>query len=330
MRRYLVSSVSEEIAHETTHFIYFSVAAVQTLPMTGLLRPSVSTIIATMAAPERAALLKRAVTSVRHASIGPIAIIVVVNGDRSDPMLCSWLQAQQDIHLEVVAIPSLPNAVLRGRELVKTEFFSTLDDDDEYVTGGIDIRLEAMSSGSRPDVVVTNGHRRVQGLDILSYTRLEQVPTSPLEALFHTTWLQSGNALYRSATVGTELFSDHHAYAEWTWLAFLLALNGKRIAVVDVPTFICHDTPGSLSKSTAYRDASLALYWRMLEASPPPAVVRLIQRRIQAAWHDRSYHALTEGKNWEALRYHLRSLAGAGGFRYLSFSRRLLPGWPKG
>jgi hypothetical protein len=66
----------------------------------------------------------------------------------------------------------------------------------------------------------------------------------------------------------------------------------------------------------------------MLAANPPPAVVRLIKRRIQAAWHDQCTDAMAEGQRLEALRCHVNSLA-AGGLRYFSFGRRLLPGWPK-
>jgi hypothetical protein len=279
-----------------------------------------------MAAPERAELVQRAVLSVRRSSTLPVAIIVVVNGTRSDPELIGWLRAQHDVQLEIVARPSLPNALLRGRELVQTPFFSTLDDDDEYLGNALDLRLDAIRE-SAADVVVTNGFRYCSGTMRLSYDTLGKVPANPLEELFRTTWLHNGNALYRSDSVGAEFFANHHAYAEWTWLAYNLALRSKRIAVLEKPTFIYYDTPGSLSKSAAYRDAYMSLYRKMLAANPPSAVVRLIKRRIQAGWHDQSCYALDQGRRLEALRCHLYSLA-AGGLRYFSFGRRLLPGWP--
>jgi glycosyltransferase involved in cell wall biosynthesis len=289
--------------------------------------PAVSTIIATMAAPERGALLRRAVDSVRRASTSPVAIIAVVNGSRSDPAVVDWLKDQPDVQLEIVAQPSLPRALLRGRELVRTPYFSTLDDDDEYLGNAIDLRLGVMQE-TGADVVVTNGLRRCAGGDELSYASLRGVADNPLEELFRTTWLHNGNALYRSDSVGREFFADHHAYAEWTWLAFNLALRNKRIAVSETPTFLYHDTPGSLSKSAAYRAAYMSLYDRMLAAKPPRAAVRHIKRRIQSGWHDQSCHALDEGRRLEALRCHFHSLA-AGGFRYFSFGRRLVPGWPQ-
>jgi hypothetical protein len=281
-----------------------------------------------MAAPERAELVQRAVLSVRRSSALPVTIIVVVNGNRSDPGLVAWLREQHDVQLEILAQPSLPHALLRGRELVRTPYFSTLDDDDEYLGNAIDLRLEAIRE-SGADLVVTNGFRYCSGTIERSYDTLEKVSANPLEELFRTTWLHNGNALYRSDSVGREFFADHHAYAEWTWLAYRLALTGKRIAVLETPTFIYYDTPGSLSKSAAYRAAYISLYRKMLEANPPPAVVRCIKRRIQAGWHDLSCDALDHGRRLEALRCHVRSLA-AGGVRYFSFGRRLLPGWPKG
>jgi hypothetical protein len=281
-----------------------------------------------MAAPERAGLLQRAVLSVRRSSTLPVTIIVVVNGNRSDPQLLAWLREQHDVQLEILAQPSLPNALLRGRELVRTPYFSTLDDDDEYLGNAIDLRLQTIRE-SGADVVVTNGFRYRSGTIRLSYDTLGKVPANPLEELFRTTWLHNGNALYRSDAVGREFFADHHGYAEWTWLAYQLALRGRHIAVLEIPTFVYYDTPGSLSKSAAYRDAYMSLYRRMLEANPPPAVVRHIKRRIQAGWHDQSCFALDQGRRLEALRCHIYSLA-AGGLRYFSFGRRLLPGWPKG
>jgi len=290
--------------------------------------PRISTIIATMASPERGAELRRAVASVRAASRAPVNLIVVVNGSRSDPQVVAWLQAQRDIVLVIDPMPSLPNALLRGRMLVETAFFSTLDDDDEYTPGALDLRLAAIEAAPGYDLVVTNGHRRSGGRDVLSYTTLAQVPVAPLAELFRTTWLQSGNALYRAASVGVEFFADYHAYAEWTWLGFRLAHAGRRIGVLETPTFLCHDTPGSLSKSSAYRGAYMALYRRMLAVAPPAEVAQLIQRRIMAAWHDQSCQALDEGRLGEAWRCHLRSMAKPWGLRYLSYSRRLLPGWP--
>lgn len=48
--------------------------------------------------------------------------------------------------------------------------------------------------------------------------------------------------------------------------------------------FRIHDTGGSASKSTAYADAQIELYERMLADAPPSDVVRMVRGRLQHQW----------------------------------------------
>lgn len=297
--------------------------------LTSLKLPRITVVIATMAARERAEALQRAVGSIRAASVHAVQLVVVVNGSRSDSEVIDWLRSQSDVHLEISVEASLPRAILRGRELVKTEFFTTLDDDDEFMPGAIDIRLAAMNGPNMPDVLVTNGYRCIGGEENLTYASFAQVRTDPLAALFDRAWLQSCNGTYRSASVPASYFLNYHAYAEWTWLAYSLAMDGRKIDAIDIPTYRCHDTPGSLSKSTAYRAAYLDLFAKMLERGPPPHVEKLIQRRVGAALHDQAGQALSAGRWREGLACHARSVLKPGGLRYLGFSRYFVPGWSK-
>lgn len=292
--------------------------------------PKVSIIIPTMATRKREMTLKRSIDSIRNSSSQLIEIIVVVNGKRFDQDLCGWLKMQPDVRFEYISAPSLPNALLRGRELVEAPFFSILDDDDEYIGMCTDVKLTAMASFPHADLLVTNGYLRQQGgVDELLYSNLHNVPSQPLISLFEATWLNSCNALYRSSSINSEFFHDYHQYIEYTWLAFKIAMAGKNICVLDEPTFRCFDTPGSLSKSDAYKNAKLRLYNRMLSRRPPREVTRLILKKISSAYHDESVRALHEGHWMRALIFHLRSLALPNGHRYFSYGRRLLPGWPK-
>jgi hypothetical protein len=285
--------------------------------------PRVSVIVPTMASVQRAHLLKRAIDSIRRSSHSPIAIIVVVNGKRFDETTCTWLKAQPDIQFEYVEVPSAPKAVLRGRELITTPFFSTLDDDDEYLHGATDDKLQAMDSMPDSDVVVTNGYEIRRGLDSIFYSDFNEVMQGPLECLMHFNWLHNCNALYRTASIGIDYFRDSHPYTEWTWLAFRLAMTGKRVAALDKPTFRYHDTAESLSKSTEFRNATIPLFHRMLACEPPAHIAREIRRKMGAAWHDAAGFAMNNGSRMEALQCHLKSLLSPGGMRYLSYSRRL-------
>lgn len=286
--------------------------------------PLVTTIIPTTATSHRTHSLQRAIESIRASSSTPLAIVVIVNGQRFDNQICGWMENQPDVMLDFLKEPSLTAAILKGRQLVRTRFFSFLDDDDEYLPESIDKRRAVLEDSPGIDLVVTNGFRREGGADRLAFNRLPSAISDPLSSVFKAIWLCSCNALYRTASVQENYFEELHARAEWTWLAFNLALDGKKVSAIDAPGFRIHDTPGSLSKSQEYQEAYLALYQRMLLKKPPTAVARLIRERAASAWHDRSVQALNRGDRVDALMSHTRSLLLPGGLRYLSYTRRLL------
>lgn len=287
------------------------------------MEPVLSVIIPTMASAERAIQLRRAIASVRASSAAPVRIIVVVNGARRDPALCGWLDAQEDVRRESVAAASAPGAVLHGRLLVDTEFFSTLDDDDEYLPGASDAKIALLRADPGADLLVTNAYLCRAGAARLCHRRLAEVRADPLACLMRFNWLSSGNALYRTAAVGVPYFQDYHPYAEWTWLAYRLALDGRRVAILERPTCRHHDTAQSLSKSLDYVLAYLPLFQRMLERAPPPPIRRMIERKLAAAHHDACFAALRAGRRLDAWRHHWRSLARRGGLRYLAATRHL-------
>lgn len=284
----------------------------------------VSVIIPTMACKERAAEIRRAVQSVRLSSSNLIQIIVVVNGSRADSNVLDWLGAQADIKMEIIPEPSLPGALRRGRELVLTDYFSTLDDDDVYLPGATDAKLAALVVENEADFLVGNSYRHLDGVDTKMYQKLADVPGDPLGCLMQFAWLHNGNALYRTKSVDPSFFNDLHAYAEWTWLAFRLTMAGKKVAILDQPVFRYMDTANSLSKSTAYFRAHIPLFMRMLDCEPPYRISRIIHRKRSAAHHGASVAALGRGARIESWKHHWKSLTGVGGWRYLSYTRHLI------
>lgn len=289
----------------------------------------VSVIIPTVAEQRRFEALQRCVASIRGSSNSRCLIIAVVNGSRSTPEVVEWLRKQRDVKLIMEKTPSAPNAVRIGREAVETPYFSTLDDDDEYLAGSTDRKMQTLLANPDADLVVTNGLNNWGGKEALHYSQLFRVPEDPLSTLFDSNWLASCNALYRSDRVTPVYFQNFHPFAEWTWLAFSLGLDGKKIAVLDEPCFRYNQTPQSLSQSTSYQEAYPSLFARMLASQPPLRIRKLIQRRLSAALHDRSVALLQKGDRAAALTAHLRSLLLPGGSRYLTYTRRLIPGWPQ-
>ena len=286
----------------------------------------VTVIIPTLAEKTRESQLKRCIASIRKSSKSEILIITVVNGNRFDDDLCHWLQQQPDLVFDYQPTPSLPLAQLRGRQLVKTPFFSFIDDDDEYLPEAIDMRLEKLASNPNLDALVTNGFLYSGEKDEMLYSDMSDITLDPLAALFHHNWLHNCNHLFRSDSIPDSFFADIHPFAEWTWLAYKLILQGKSIAVIDKPTFRYYDTPNSLSKSDAYTETFHGLYQKMLALSPPANIADLIRKRISADWHNRSDHALQKGDLIKAFKCHWHSLFELGGMQYLSYSRHLVLG----
>jgi len=286
--------------------------------------PLVSVIVPTMASRERGQLLMRAIASIRASSRSSIQIIAVVNGNRMDTEVCDWLKAQSDVQFVSIAKPSAPNAIFTGRQLVQTEYFSTLDDDDEYLPDATEYKLAALQSEPQADMLVGNAYQCAAGVDSLRYEHLTNVPAQPLECLMQFNWLLSGNTLYRTASVGSDYFKDSHSYAEWTWLAYRLAMDGKKVAVLDVPVFRYNDTIGSLSKSKVFYESYIPLFNRMLNRLPPRKVARMIHRKLASAYHDAAEAALRDRQIKEAWNNHWKCLSKLGGLKYASFTRHLL------
>lgn len=293
------------------------------------LSSGVTVIVPTTAQASRRMAIRRCIDSIRSSSRSPIAIIVVVNGSRSDPEVCAWLKAQPDVRFEYSPTPSAPNAVEIGRRLVNTAYFSTLDDDDEYLADATDIKMAILEQSPDTDLVVTNALRLCEDQETLLYQHLERVPIAPLATLFESNWLHNGNALFRTSTFHASYFNNYRPYAEWTWLAYKAVLAGVRVKTILQPTFRVNVTAGSLSQSEAYVDNYLPLYRDMLALSPPPAIALMIKTKMSAAWHLQSCRELTRGERGAALLSHLRSMALPGGLRYLSYSARLIIGHAK-
>ncbi|HEY1327969.1 MAG TPA: glycosyltransferase family 2 protein [Casimicrobiaceae bacterium] len=283
---------------------------------------SVTAIIPTLADRAREQSLLRAIASLEAAAVGtPLSILVVVNGSRRDPAV---LASVKSLGVEVVSIPeaSLPAALLAGRREVDTAYFCFLDDDDEYLPGAIDARVDALRRQADAALVITNGYGCTDGVDEPWLNHIGEVERDPLLALFQENWLPSCGALFRSSAVGVDLFEEPQPYREWTWLAFRIALAGKRVAVLDRPTFRVHDSAASLSKSTAYAMRT-DLYRRML-CEPVPAEVRsLLRKRLAKALGMESVTRLREGNLRAAWQSHVEALALPGGWRYGSQTLRL-------
>ena len=289
---------------------------------------STTVIIPTTATAGRRASLLNAIHSAGEQSGASTKILVVVNGQRFDPVLFAALRSRQDIKVAALAVADLPGALFAGRQLVDTDFFCFLDDDDEILPNGLAVRLQALTE--RPEVafVATNGYYRSNGTEQVNIRNTDMVSAEPLLAMTDTCWLASCGGLYRTSMVDVRAFADLPHFLEWTYLGLKLA-STRRMFFLDEPTFRVHDSEDSLSSSVEYRVGSVTALEAALELPLPRQVTHRLRVRLSAAHHVLAGDYLSGNKLRLAWAHHLASLAQPGGVKYLLFSRRLIPFWPR-
>lgn len=281
-------------------------------------------IIPTLASAKRKKQLHRAVQSIQQATSSEINIIICANGQQWDLETLDEISQTRNVLVYKLEAPSLTKAIAFGRSKVTTQFFGFLDDDDYLAPSSLDWKIEYLLNNSEVDVLVTNGLRSDAAGEHPALKRIATVSSDPMLALFQENWLPSCGGLFRDSSVKQSYFENHHAYAEWTWLAFQLAMDGKNISAIDRSAFVITDSPDSLSKSEAFQNAYLNLYERMLDKNPSSRIKRLIRSRISAQLHDLSQHALIKGRIMESMKLHLRSLSSRDGLRYWSYTRHII------
>lgn len=288
-------------------------------------QPLMTIIIPTACTTVRAVTLRLAITSIQAAGSGLAKIIVAANGPHIDNSLATELRGRDDIRYLSFEAGSAPKALAAAVPLVDTEYYGFLDDDDELLPGSLTHRLSVFMSNPNCDVLLSNGYIHKKGTDTLYLQHLDAVPHKPLDTFFMENWLPSCGALFRASTVGAAYFANYHAFAEWSWLAFRLAMNKKQFCILNEPTFRIHaDTPHSLSKSSEYGKAYISLYQKMLDLQPPLPIQKILKKRLSQAHHDVSAGHLNKGEIGNAMHHHLRSLGVFSGLRFLPYTRHIV------
>lgn len=285
---------------------------------------SIDVLVATLASAERAPYLLRALASLRNQ--GPVNArpIVIINGENADPALVRELERTPGLALLRRAEPNLPHALAAGRQLVTTEYFAQLDDDDELLPDALPVRLQRMIQADRPDAVITNGMIRQGDAERFSIPDAAAVERDPLAALMERNWLLPGSALFRSGSIGEDVFAGTPRFLEWTYMALLLA-SRYRIALLPVPTLVHYE--GHAFSVDRSRECALGRP-RAFEAAlrlDLPASIRLrLRTKRGAAWHRAAEVARLTADPIAAWAAHLRSLTAPGGWRYATYTRYLL------
>ena len=285
---------------------------------------TISVIVPTAAFARRRALVWRAIESILSQRDVSAIPIVIVNGPSRDRAVTRELLADRRLRVHVLEEAGLPHALQAGRRLVDTPWFAELDDDDLLLPDALSLRIAALAQSDDHDCVVTNGYRRNKTEDVLNIPDMSVVARDPIRAFWDRNWLLPGSSLCRTDRVADDVFDGMPASMECTYVALRLAL-AYRIRFLQRPTVIWHaQRPGSLSHSRHWILSSATAHERLLALDLPPDVQGKVQERITMARHSASDLCLREGNRSAAWGWHLRSLVGRGGHRYLPYTAKLM------
>lgn len=289
-----------------------------------MMNTQIEIIIPTTGTTERAKSLLKAIDSVLGQAEVNALPLIILNGTIFDDAIFESLQARKDIRFYYQEKGSLPDAIMMGRNQVESEYYGFLDDDDVLLKGTLALKLNEFKQYADTDVVVGNGYIGRFGPGKLMHDSLSlSCQEKPLLALLDSNWLASPGGLFKTTSVASDFFIDLPKYFEWSWVAFNLALDGKRIRFVDAPTFYVNDSDNSLSKDKENTQAFIDVTIRMLARSKGHSIHKNLKKRLGEAYHSAAHQANQGGALWQAWRFHFRSLNTFSNLKYLTFTRHL-------
>jgi hypothetical protein len=220
---------------------------------------------------------------------------------------------------------SLPLALQIGREHVRTQFFSILDDDDFFLPNGLSHLYRGFRRYPEAHAIIGNAIMRRDGCeDSLNTPDFSLVRTEPLRTLVNNNWLVPGSALFRTEAIPETSFANIVKYLEWTYLAAVLCKR-HTLAFISEAVVVHHlGRPLSLDQSPEALFGRIRGLQAMLSLPLPNNVKHEFRRRLSAHFHDCSEECLRQENLFPAVRYHLHSLVRPGGWRYVSYTRHLL------
>lgn len=285
-------------------------------------KPTISVIVPTTCDARRTDLIYRAVGSVLTQGGIDIELILVVNGSRVDETLLTQLST---LALKVLRLSegNVSKARYRGLQASTGEFFSFLDDDDEFLPGAMVHRFGLFGDGV--DCVVTNGWERTNEDRPLVTDRVASLANqAPDHAFLIQNWFASPGSMFRKSSLDISIFNIEHKFFEWSLLFFRLLSASKTIRYDNAITYRkWEDNPTSASRTMKYKLANADFLGELCEMNLRPEIIAELRKKYQTALNSKSLLHLSLGQRLEAWRAHLQCVK-AGGWRYLPFTRKLL------
>lgn len=285
---------------------------------------SVTTIIRTAAASTRAQLLERALASVFAQEGVDSQCVVVVNGANPDPAIVARLQNDRRLTCIVDCQAGKAEATAIGRLSVRTEFFAFLDDDDEFLAGGLALRARALRENPELACVATNGEYVRDGRVEHVFRKKTRIAKDYAGlVLRHRNWLASCGGTFRSEQVGIEYFLDLPPHREWTLIAYRIASH-LPVRFLDVATYRVHSTPHSQSKTQSYVESGVEVARAMMAWNTRAARIPAILRCENDAYRLACSHHRVMGDIARAWHYYRKSVMSPFGVTFLPYAALLL------
>ncbi len=287
-------------------------------------RVRISVIVRSKGDRARKATLQRAIASVLSQTGVDVEVIAILNGSNYDSGVVAWLQGDERIVCRVFPGPDKPAATALGRALVTGQFFTYLDDDDEFLEDALARRAAVLLERPEADCVATNGYCIDGGKSRIAYPDCADFRESFVEPLLRGhNWLTSCGTLFRTSSVSLPYFEHLTKHCEWTLIGFRIA-SRLRVAFLNEPTFRVYNTPISESKTLAYVETVPLVFTKMLEWNRDRRFVRPIRRCRSIAFHDACSYYRISGGFGRAWTFHVKSVLEVGGWRYVPYTLLLL------
>ena len=285
---------------------------------------NISVIIPTTCEKHRKLMLKRAVESVLAQSGLDVELILVVNGDHFDREMLESYKSNKRISIIQIAEGNVSVARFIGLQVTKHDFFCFLDDDDEFLIGGLKRRVELFAQFPHADVIVTNGYSH-KNFDVPLVNGLSEVEinNNPGATILKFNWFASLAPTFRKTTVDDSFFKLTLAHFEWTYIFFLLSSSGKIILYNDCFTYRRYENnPSSASKSLDYAKFYPQFLKQLRELPLDVELQQKISMKYVAALNGLSNLFLENNNYMGAWYMHLKCLR-YGGWRFLPYTRHL-------
>jgi len=198
-------------------------------------RPRVSVVITSYKRPIQAV---RAVRSAWKQDFASFEVIVVEDGCRTELSETLFREFGDSVmiicHLNNLGLAAARNS---GAGIARGRLITFLDDDDYLLPNSCRHRLEVFEQHPEADVVATNGYLDADGQRVRHLPNILQSRSDPLLGMFREMWLGSASGMFRTETIGPDLFDLPFRYFEWTVTSFVIAEN-YHVILEDTATYV--------------------------------------------------------------------------------------------